>query len=759
MVTYDPKQGIFFRIIKQKIVQYHVQYFGISAIRGWVTGKSCVAFIDVGDKEFDLRALPKKTRAEYEVAMQEVSEAKLLNHKQRKLKYIFSFGPPQKDKKPVEDTPAERLPEKVKKEPLACQQIMGKADKPQNFVQNGGKQNSKRKSLPGCESSLDVATSGKRRSSSTDRNSAVQKSKGRSFNEVKSKPEAGKLRKEDMAAKVVPRFHDQHSNKKPLGTEASTGSNFPDCDQCMDYICSSDCVQLTCPSEIETVQPLDVEGSSKSIVMFVQKEFERKHKSTPDCISSPVLLPVPGAALTKGMPTMNAVTEIPSSVSGVDSCLYENGHSERESMFLSDLAKLPQSSESSCKSAKNNLVMATAGVKRRRKGSIHHSPGLVSSNLVVTQSPSGNAMESEEPVTQWSRHSTALASGKDSLTSEDLSPALVAKKLHPRRRHSEQEGAGALLSRRSSRLLSASTPVSNGSAPDSAVMSVADSGSESGLTPMVLTPTASSPSLAEVDANMSDAAVLLPPVSKPVKKRSKPSAQPPSEVVNLCSLCECEDTDLLVCKGYCFNSFHLDCLGLVERPKFEFICDECIFSSGSCFVCNKAEGQLYQCSKSKCFKLYHLDCIKDNKLFQFGKGKNFVCALHVCAKCTSIGGPPNPSRSLLQCIKCPLALHYPDCLVAGSQIIDNTHMVCYQHIKININSALYRHINLNTCLECGDIGSLFCCDMCSAAYHLECLDEDSRPIGDSSFWKCPNCAVHDLPTYNSLVVTKFGRWR
>jgi hypothetical protein len=42
---------------------------------------------------------------------------------------------------------------------------------------------------------------------------------------------------------------------------------------------------------------------------------------------------------------------------------------------------------------------------------------------------------------------------------------------------------------------------------------------------------------------------------------------------------------------------------------------------------------------------------------------------------------------------------------------------------------------------------------------MECLDEDDRPANDSDSWKCPNCAVHDLPVYGSLVLCKFGVWR
>jgi hypothetical protein len=246
-------------------------------------------------------------------------------------------------------------------------------------------------------------------------------------------------------------------------------------------------------------------------------------------------------------------------------------------------------------------------------------------------------------------------------------------------------------------------------------------------------------------------------VQEPKPKPPPPSVSDPN--LGVCSICDCEGSDLL-CGGQCMNSFHMDCLGLVVEPSFCFVCDECLISSGTCFLCGKAQGEVRKCSKPRCSKLYHPECIKENKLFQHGKSSSFVCPLHSCARCNSIGVSTVNHFNLLQCVKCPLALHKPDCLVAGCEVIDQSRMICYQHVKISKNVKLYSHINLNTCLECGAIGSLYCCDVCSAAYHLECLDQDSQPTSDdSNHWKCPSCAVHDLPTYGSLVITKFGVWR
>ena len=812
MVTYDPNQGIFFRIIKQKVLQYHVQYFGISAIRGWVTGKSCVAFNDISDKEFDLRALPKKTKAEYEVAIQEVGEAKLLDHKQRKLKFIFSFGPPQNDKKNSPLDERKNKKDQIKKEPLETPIECEKESKPLDSSSHS--RSSKRPSLPAQGSSPDIPpanvkchtpasqsspalvksknlstpmaskaeqrkeTSGKRQSAA--KHSTVHSPSGKGSAKKRSSKRSSMVK----SCEVVPppTFHDLHSSNKPLRRKRSSSSSSQfDCDECMEYICTADCEEMVCTSQPESFQPPDLESLSKPIIMFVQKEYEETQCSKPAVASTPgklATLPSQVAPLTKGSPTMNTVTEMHSPTAEmhsptaeVEASANQGRHPEEQCLAMSTPANL--SSSGSCldpgsklELGRNGLPAATAGVKRKRKGSVKdsHSVGATPSNLLVAQTMSPNGIEETEPSSRLSSHRTSsltsLLEGKVETCGNN--PAASVSGRNPRRRNSEQGAeSGSLLSRKSLRLQSVSAGTSNGSLLES---TGADSGSEASSTPMVLTPGASSPaesSSLEVDATASDtAASVSSGSSRAVKRRSKANPSS-SDITSTCWICDCEDLDLLTCSGYCFHSFHLDCLGLIERPSFEFVCDECVFSSGSCFACGKAEGQVYKCSKSKCSKLYHLECIRDSKLFQFtGKGTSFVCALHVCARCTCIGGQSSSSnKNLLQCVKCPLALHQPDCLVAGCEILDHTHMACYQHVKIVDNATLYRHTNLNTCLECGDIGSLYCCDMCSAAYHLQCLDEDARPQGENSSWKCPSCAVHDLPTYSSLVVTKFGRWR
>jgi len=48
--------------------------------------------------------------------------------------------------------------------------------------------------------------------------------------------------------------------------------------------------------------------------------------------------------------------------------------------------------------------------------------------------------------------------------------------------------------------------------------------------------------------------------------------------------------------------------------------------------------------------------------------------------------------------------------------------------------------NTDTCVLCGLGGNLLCCDRCPAAYHLRCLGEAGKNLGDDD-WLCPECTV------------------
>ena len=280
----------------------------------------------------------------------------------------------------------------------------------------------------------------------------------------------------------------------------------------------------------------------------------------------------------------------------------------------------------------------------------------------------------------------------------------------------------------------------------------------------ILTPPSTSSDADSTDNDQcSVTAEEVPPPSLARRKQVKETSFPYQRTC--CDICSDQGDSLLTCSGHCFRSFHLDCLGLASAPKFTFVCDECILAQSSCFLCHSSDGELTACTHPRCDKHYHLSCTQPHKLFQVDPTKGTLsCPLHQCARCSmeeNLRGPTKRSSKLIQCIKCPFSLHKTTCLVAGCETLDDSRMVCYQHLVVNSSFPhSLRHINMNSCLECGETGTLVCCEFCPATYHAECLPEENRPADTSdSKWLCPSCSTHDLPTYGSVVLCKCGNYR
>ena len=53
---------------------------------------------------------------------------------------------------------------------------------------------------------------------------------------------------------------------------------------------------------------------------------------------------------------------------------------------------------------------------------------------------------------------------------------------------------------------------------------------------------------------------------------------------------------------------------------------------------------------------------------------------------------------------------------------------------------LYSDANADVCVLCGIGGSLICCDACPAAYHMRCIGENAKTLGDGD-WFCPECSM------------------
>ncbi len=232
-----------------------------------------------------------------------------------------------------------------------------------------------------------------------------------------------------------------------------------------------------------------------------------------------------------------------------------------------------------------------------------------------------------------------------------------------------------------------------------------------------------------------------------------------------CCICDSGSENLVTCNGHCFRGFHLDCLGIMAVPRSGFCCDECLITPTVCYQCknehNSETGEsLVPCNHVDCDKHYHLSCVNSIKSFVITDQK-LECGLHSCAKCTSTGIALS-STKLLQCIRCPLALHKTSCLIGGCEILNDQQMICYAHLDLKSVSLPQSvgHFNMNTCLDCGEVGNLICCDFCSAAYHNDCLSEEHKAVDSTGQeWLCPCCLSHDLPTYESVVMCKCGSHR
>lgn len=814
MVTYDPHLGIFFRTTKQKCQQYHVQYFGISAIRGWVAAKSCLALNSVEEKPANEKSLSKKVKAEYEVAIQEVAEAAKLDYKQRKLKFIFSFGPPKKGKGKSKQTQLRKEPAnfiarvKVEEVDSDSQSRPGRPDS--DAVDSEVEGTAKRR--PSTDTALHTKAEGRSRRSSgvvksaTSAKSNQKSADGESGNDA-SLPKDGSRRRsrngqwvgKRVTATAVPSplasaspappmppppptLHSQHPGKRQTRRRASESGPL-ECDQCMQYITKSEnVVELKCTSKPEVLSDSSIPAvGGEPIVMYVQKQYADTKKEDGDKVDTSNLrheLPMGEAAAgskgkrrsaKKPFHLASHLMEIPASSSS--SKASSSSPSPVFPINLSIPSNGSVSSESEHETGETNHFQFPASRKRKRRTASTGCVAPVSTLLTEVHSK----VASDDEVVQKKRKRVGGSSASLLNLDEEMDSSGPASS-------SEKEGEGET-SKRTKRAR-AGNFVANGSMrgsqrtrKNSAFLSnasadtAASSATESCNDVLPIRLPVSTPLCSGSDTEYapsvdleSDVPIATTSSRRQPKERRKSKQMESATMTNSepqlteCSICDCADSNLLSCT-VCMNSFHLDCLGLVEEPDFKFVCDECLLSSGTCFLCGKAHGEVRKCSRPKCSKLYHLECAQNNKLFQFSKNSSFVCPLHVCARCFSIGVSTVNHSNLLQCVKCPLALHKPDCLVAGCEVLDNSRMLCYQHIKITKNTNLYSHINLNTCLECGSLGSLYCCDVCSAAYHMECLDVDSRSSVEDTHWKCPSCVVHDLPTYGSLVITKFGVWR
>lgn len=616
MVTYDPNQAIYTRTTARGVPQVHVQYFGISAFRGWVSHLQIEALVDMGSKKPSAH-LGKKMMCEFDVALQEATEALSLSHKERKLKFIFNFDPP-----PPSPSPKPRgKGRKASNEVTVKQETVKTVPQPEPVV--------------GDEDESLYHRLGKRR-------------RGRRRRRSSSNPFPTQGGKDDVSPSVPGTTSSRRKRRRAAN---------------------------------DLVVSLNINGLDKST------------STLPNLLVGQSPVKMDSFAVT------------------VDTAL--------------NIAAL-------------------------------NGPPAINGVLAPTE---GRPKRSIKPNYQ---HTSIL--GKNRLESRKMKLEQLAG---PAKRPALDPG-------------SESGSEASGMTIASAILTPPSSGTEGMIEEEEVVATDNGEG-SEVDGDKLLEGPLGVARSKQnaVRRKTK-MLEGPTFRDGECAICDARDSNLLACQGHCFQTFHVDCLGLIRPPKFPFVCDECQTVSKQCYICSVSDGTLERCAKPKCSKFYHRLCIQDNNLFVFDSDKaKFTCPLHSCAKCVcnELDTTAAPKGStLVQCVKCPLALHNPHCLVAGCNLLGDTEMICYLHIRIETELNLYKHLNMDTCLECGNSGSLYCCDFCSSAYHEECMEEHHKPVkeedegegigsggravmGVGEKWICPACRDHDLPTYDSVVLCKFGVWR
>ena len=738
MVTYDPKAGIYFR----KSAQYHVQYFGISAVRGWVFQGSIQPFTDPTEKT-PSKGMSKKVHKEYDVAIKEVTEALSLDHKQRKLRFIFNFTPQTNSKRKKTGVPKmQPTTEDVKVDPPTSTQSAKK--RTETAKTSSGKtsegaedKNTRRRNCEETKKTSSSVSPGNNKALPTPNFVVPEPEKASKAlgNAMEPEPVGIPI----VTAEIIP------SPSKPL---ILSYSPVP---QCVPFPVLVNPMNMAIPDPI-----FHSVAATKPGLCTCARCLENYSKSAPPlmAINMPQvsqlglsyhpngsMLPIvkysPGMICPTGPSVANPGNQLPvpllHSLQGpVSLCMGQNPMLPLPNMIRSD----------------NSITPIASPVKRsepNRRPDKRVAPSQPSTARVHAPSSLTESSSSESNARRRSSRKRPSISSKpldDEVINDDLEIPIPAKKLAL---------APSILD---------SSPNDNSSeisTPSTCMPSAI-------LTPPTSSAEESSSIDLEFDRSRMSVTEIFPVTSqpkKPKKQSVKPKDEEPTFNSGVCCICDQEDDDLLPCEGHCYNLFHLDCLGLIQVPNFKFVCDECLLASSKCFTCGKSDGKLIKCNKTRCPKLYHMACVEGNKLASFDERKKttFVCPLHVCARCTSIGTTKVTHSNLLQCTRCPLALHRPDCLIAGCELLNQMHMICYQHVEIKAKQKIYTHQNLNTCLECGQTGDVYCCDVCSAAYHMECLEDDAQPQSNSESWKCPNCAVHDLPMYGAMVICKFGFWR
>ena len=172
----------------------------------------------------------------------------------------------------------------------------------------------------------------------------------------------------------------------------------------------------------------------------------------------------------------------------------------------------------------------------------------------------------------------------------------------------------------------------------------------------------------------------------------------------ICTVCtnfEAPDkSDLMLCDGGCYRSFHLGCLGMSASQigKGRWLCEECRVGAHACLVCGEtgSDGDVLsgviKCSVAYCGKSCHVRCLQasglEYSLVEKGGQTTIRCPRHYCDTCNAFyaggGGCSSSSkksvkanRKIFPCFKCPRAFH-DNCCPPGTR--SNGHcLLCDRH--------------------------------------------------------------------------------
>lgn len=97
---------------------------------------------------------------------------------------------------------------------------------------------------------------------------------------------------------------------------------------------------------------------------------------------------------------------------------------------------------------------------------------------------------------------------------------------------------------------------------------------------------------------------------------------------------------------------------------------------------NKRKNEVTKCSTANCSKYYHPKCVenypgKDHFKFIDSNSLHFRCSLHYCDKC----GVSGDTMSILQCVRCPKALHIRCMDKDKIMKLSKKQFICDNHFK------------------------------------------------------------------------------